>query len=156
MWPYPRIRKTVKWGGTVVSVVLELVWMASGWGWLGVYTDHFDVGVASGIVHVEVLAPPRPPGPYAWGGGIGAHPYFWKRSMSSQMAALSTRLDFLLWIPAHIATAITATAWCLDARARRRAMIGACPNCSYSRAGLAPSAVCPECGSPAPAPSAPA
>ena len=32
--PHPKIRKTVKWGGAVVTVVLVVVWIGSGWVYL--------------------------------------------------------------------------------------------------------------------------
>lgn len=60
-----------------------------------------------------------------------------------------------LWFPAAVALVPTAFAWRLDTLARRRAKLAACPKCSYSTIGLAPSAVCPECGFAAP-PSSPA
>ena len=32
MKPHPRIRKTIKWGGAAVTVLLVVVWIGSGWG----------------------------------------------------------------------------------------------------------------------------
>jgi hypothetical protein len=32
MKPHPRIRRTIKWGGSVVTALLVVVWIASGWG----------------------------------------------------------------------------------------------------------------------------
>ena len=50
---------------------------------------------------------------------------------------------WMLIIPLLAATAI---AWRLDTLASRCARVGLCPKCHYDRAGLAPGAVCPECG----------
>lgn len=49
-----------------------------------------------------------------------------------------------LWLPAAVVTAATAWFWWRD---RRFARPGLCPTCGYDRTGLAPDAVCPECGS---------
>ena len=37
MKPHPKIRKTIKWGGAVVTVLLVVVWIGSGW-WGAEYT----------------------------------------------------------------------------------------------------------------------
>jgi hypothetical protein len=57
------------------------------------------------------------------------------------------RVGIPLWLPLAPTLLATAAAWRLDALARRRACAGLCPKCGYDRAGLAASAVCPECGS---------
>lgn len=51
-----------------------------------------------------------------------------------------------LWMPLAGSLAITAAAWILGNRAARHARSGLCPACGYNRAGLAPDAKCPECG----------
>jgi hypothetical protein len=43
--------------------------------------------------------------------------------------------------------ALSILGWRLDILAGRRAQLNLCPKCNYDRAGLAPGAVCPECGS---------
>jgi hypothetical protein len=49
MKPHPRIRKTVKWGGAAVSVVLMVVWVGSRWFFADVSTARgTGVGVAAG------------------------------------------------------------------------------------------------------------
>ncbi len=40
MKPHPRIRKTIKWGGAVVTVVLVVVWVLSQWWQMGWTTPH--------------------------------------------------------------------------------------------------------------------
>jgi len=55
-------------------------------------------------------------------------------------------VDVPMWIPLGVLLGATSGAWWLDAAARRRARVGLCAACGYERAGLAPGAVCPECG----------
>jgi hypothetical protein len=52
--PHPRIRKTVKWGGAVASVLLVAVWIGSGWwrvGYAG--TGGGCVSVSRGVLGIE-------------------------------------------------------------------------------------------------------
>ena len=157
MKPRPRIRKTLKWGGAVLSALLLVAWVGSG-AWeqyapLG--PSHFlrlghgrvEAGTSRIIVidpndtvtqamRIGTLMPaPRPAGLRWW--------FSWNRSSSSW------QLGVPLWVPAGVFLLVTATAWRLDTLARRRARIGLCPNCNYDRTGLAPGALCPECGAPA-------
>ena len=39
MKPHPRVRKTIKWGGAVVTVVLLVVWIGTGWVFLSLATQ---------------------------------------------------------------------------------------------------------------------
>lgn len=48
-------------------------------------------------------------------------------------------VPLLLWTPAALLLRS-------GTLARRRAVMGSCPACGYDRRGLAPGAVCPECG----------
>ena len=144
--PHPRIRKTVKWGGAVVSVLLLVVWVGSGWcsagwwvsgtGWVGVEAGRF--GIAP-FIRSTLGREPGVYGPLPWHVNWG---WFWVNSAQHRRADL--------WIPLWPAPAgsllITVAAWRLDTIAPRRARIGFCPKCSYNRTGLAPGAVCPECG----------
>ena len=59
-------------------------------------------------------------------------------------------LGFLpLWLPFTIFTLPAATLFHRDRRLARRRRAGMCVKCGYDRRGLAPGAICPECGAPA-------
>jgi hypothetical protein len=57
-------------------------------------------------------------------------------------------LTLPVWWAALPATAIAAALWRHDIIATRRWRLHYCMKCGYERAGLAPGAVCPECGNP--------
>jgi hypothetical protein len=144
--PHPRIRKTVKWGGAVVSVLLVVVWVGSGW-W------QVNVDLASGM-HLEVfhgnVRAANLGAPYFAGQqGLHLNPrepvdsrwvLFFNRSVGSRA------WEMTLWFPTAMTLLVTGVAWRLDTLARRRARVGLCPKCNYDRTGLPPGAVCPECG----------
>jgi O-antigen ligase len=50
------------------------------------------------------------------------------------------------WSLVVLVVGLTAVAWHLDSRARRRARLGFCPNCNYDRTGILADSPCPECG----------
>ncbi len=65
-------------------------------------------------------------------------------------AAPDMNLDWIvsipLWIPGVLSAAVLVPPVLRTARRRRRFKAGRCPRCGYDLAGLAPAAVCPECG----------
>ena len=148
MKPHPRIRKTIKWGGAAVTVLLVVVWVGSGWWWIGrTEYGHFHPVIGNGRITLIYTTYPlnlshRVPGIYverlesiwwAWGfewenyGGIRA-------------------LRMPLWPFALASSASYALAWRLDTLARRRAKLNLCPKCGYDRTGILQDAKCPECG----------
>jgi len=167
MKPHPRIRKTVKWGGAVVSVVLLVVWVVSGWytvycgtthGWDvyfnagmcdSVYYPNYRSGRSSWYIDRRERAFSRDPAPFTL---VWTFP-----SVSSEQWSVggdpATCVRIPLWTPVALSGLATTMAWRLDTLARRRARVGLCRTCSYDRTGLAPGAVCPECGAAASAPS---
>ncbi len=161
----------MKWGGAVVSVVLLALGAWSGWYLIPVMsgrTCYADLHLGRLQIHGM--------GAY----GFPASPLSYQRlpDYNARLShngplppapfTLMWRLDWIqfdpklsglrgpwtlwvpLWLPAASCVACATIAWFLDIRARRRAKRGACPKCSYSRTGLAPDAVCPECGAAAP------
>jgi hypothetical protein len=51
-----------------------------------------------------------------------------------------------LWIPFAVAAVPTGLLWRAELRRRSRALSTLCLSCGYDRQGLAPDAMCPECG----------
>ena len=155
MNPHPRIRKTVKWGGAAVTVLLVVVWVGSCWKWRqNVTIGSTTLETATGFVIVGYMGeidlidrsgvftwPKNPPrlviGPfevYWWFWSWGTGTSYW-------------RVLIPLWLPTVPALAATVYLWRRDARLRSRSVLNLCPKCSYDRTGLAPDATCPECGS---------
>jgi hypothetical protein len=60
--------------------------------------------------------------------------------------AWGTTVAAPLWMLLIPLALITAAAGRTDTLDRRRARAGVCPSCGYDRAGIAPGALCPECG----------
>jgi hypothetical protein len=167
MKPHPRIRKTVKWGGAAVTLLLVAAWIASRWRTVSFASGHNDeVGLTRGLLDIYIAEDRTAPSlmPEGWGVGwpepaSGRPHWSWglwwgQDSLSSRrVPAVSVpRLSVAvpLWALAGISLLVTLTAWRLEALARRRSLIGLCPKCHYDRAGLAADAKCPECGSASP------
>lgn len=140
------MRKTVKWGGAVVTVLLLVVWIGSCWWWLGWdYQRQIVALVISG--RLDLCKPPA---------GFAAWNYD-DFSINSNQSSMEWSFDWgtlngvpsltiPLWFPLLFSLVVTTLAWRADAMHRRHARVGLCPSCGYDRSGLAASAVCPECG----------
>jgi len=162
MKPHPRIRKTAKWGGAVVTVLLAVVWLGSGWylvrwgiapGWAVftecgrcdvVYAPHFYNGHgAPSVERREGPGASRGPAPFRLGWRYFHGLYGKPTDRGGQ--------EEHWWVPhwpfVAIAAFVTVLGWGADFRASRRARLNCCPKCNYDRTGLAASTVCPECGS---------
>ncbi len=163
MKPHPRIRKTIKWGGAAVTVLLVVVWIGS-WRWsisYWRYRTHFNTElfalnngrirtyVELGKLDQEDINAPtewctpasRPPSHQRW---------FYLNRCSYGRDLTVYFIDAPIWGAAALALLATIIAAHLDARARRRARLDLCSTCTYDRTGLAPDVVCPECGTLAP------
>ena len=144
MNPHPRIRKTIKWGGAVVTVLLILCWRGVVAISIGI-TDHLEIYLGAGVVGTirSSLGPPysRPLGLHVW---LGPEASSLELLRSIHGAAI-VRL-FPVWPVAACCVVLTLVAWRLDTLARRRAKLNLCPKCNYDRTGLAAGSVCPECG----------
>jgi hypothetical protein len=146
----------VKWGGAVVCTLIAIVWVGSRWydaaGWSG----QWHVNVYAGCISASYNTKPPPFVQPQSGWRVRAYvPDFNWWFHSYTWVALET-VVLPLWPLLAVSLSATAIAWRLDTLARRRAKLGACPNCSYSRTGLAARGVCPECGSAAPVAGPPA
>lgn len=150
MKPHPRIRKTTKWTGAAVSVVLVGVWVGSVW-YIGAWRGKNGHGVDISGGRLNVSWPVAPGG---WGEVPGWHfdryptALHWMYERSDD--AIGTWIALPIWPIALSAAIVTLAAWRLDTLARRRARPGMCPKCGYDRAGLPEGAACPECGAGAP------
>ncbi len=162
MKPHPRIRKTVKWGGAAVTVLLVVVWIASAWfmlewgnrgGWHTV--------LSGGEWIISYAGPADPASPSDLPGFVGRRlpsaQYYWPvgfyftwhpKPQLSWLLGWYGQWFVPLWIPVLFFGMLSALAWRLDTLARRRARLNLCPTggCNYDRTGLAAGAVCPECG----------
>ncbi len=143
---HPRIRKTVKWGGVVVSVLLVVVWAGSIWFEATWSPDGKQWVMAKEgrlVISKRGLGIPGYPHAACWRHVTPPHlvwDWVWRGNRFDWYLAVP------LWAPARLCTLISMNPWGLDIHARRRAHVGLCPNCNYDRAGLASGAVCPECG----------
>ncbi len=140
------VRETVKWGGAVLTVLLLVVWIGSGWWGVTWYAPwHYAlVCEASRLMVIE------PPGPAPWF-GIGEFEFKRSTALSGWWfdgGAISGQRFVIipLWPLPLLSLLATAAAWRADAKYLRRAREGACLACGYDRAALAAGAVCPECG----------
>ncbi len=159
MKPHPRIRKTIKWGGAAVTVLLVVAWIGSGlYGvdWNGAADlgrgEYRSIELFRGRVYWGYdYAPGQPHHPgIGWCTNPQSAPFvfnwwfFWNPPPFTALAVP-------LWPLCGFSLLATWGAWRLDTLARRRARVGFCPKCGYDRTGLvgvggAAGAVCPECG----------
>jgi hypothetical protein len=144
MKPHPRIRKTIKWGGAVVTVLLLVAWVGSGWWVCARSGSHSILAVAAGDFEVHAWAGAPAPATERWiFGELGSRPR-WSGGFTWVKNGIEAHLP--LWIPLIACGATTVVAFRFDALARHRARQNLCPNCNYDRAGIAGDAKCPECG----------
>ena len=145
MKPHPKIRKTIKWGGAVVTVLLVVVWIGSGWWALGWRVNSaFSASIAAGeiqIVNWKINGRSA-----RW--ECSPHPFYLgsRFRFNSPAPPVGTYWSLPIWSACAMACAASASAWRLDTLARRRAKLNLCAKCHYARTGLAVGAVCPECG----------
>jgi hypothetical protein len=144
----PIIRKTIKWGGAVVTVLLGVVWIGSAIvGRIRYDAANRGCGFVGGaLVWAEPLGGPRALRIQGLTTYRGAE-VEWLPTI--RLSGVSYRLYILpLWLPTCAALALTVVAWRVDtlARRRERARLNLCPKCGYDRAGIAGEAKCPECG----------
>ena len=147
MKPHPKLRKTIKWGGAVVTVLLVVVWVGSGWGGFGWYDTsgrgfYIQFG-GVGCVSTSFRLPLEMIGWCYWVCSY-SQVNWWPR------LSFGPGTDWILliplWMPAVLAMSICVGAWQRERLAHRRAQTHLCPKCNYDRTGLAAGAVCPECG----------
>jgi hypothetical protein len=146
MKPHPRIRKTIKWGGAAVAVLLGVVWIGTGYRDFVYYSSHTGWlrGIASGGVVLQRLGAGLQGPEEGW--NVFVRQSFHVSWMASyEEGRRESSLYLPLWPLLGVSAPAAFWAWRLDVLARRRAL-NLCPKCRYDRTGLAASAVCPECG----------
>ena len=127
-------------------MLLVGLWLWSGWGTAGHWSNRWSAGVAAGEVWVAWWPLPDDPLGSYWLASVPKTIPEWGWWVHSDVRGLFTARSVPLWIPIVLVACATLAAWRLDSLARRRANPGVCPKCNYDRTGLAPTAVCPECG----------
>ena len=146
MKPHPRIRKTVKWGGAAVTLLLVGAWIWGGW-WniLVPCGGGNNIALFEGSFVVDFT--------HQYGQAVGlvfdrndAHEFLLAGAFSWDVGKTGPMVGVPLWSLLIVFALATVTAWILDTIARRRARSNLCPKCNYDRTGLAAGAVCPECG----------
>ena len=143
MKPHPRIRKTVKWGGAVVSVVLLAAWVGCNWWWVQWKAAGGGVVIVSaGRITVGDVGSGGSFSGWKVGTYRGALEWWYMSNWTGSVWWIDTPL----WIPVVPTLLVTAAAWRMDLALRRRERMGKCAKCGYDRTGLALGAVCPECG----------
>jgi transposase InsO family protein len=145
MKPHPRIRKAIKWGGLALCLLLAGVWVRSEWVWDHYAGTNFYLIAWKGSACIGQTWPGYAASGYRSGPVVADRDRYWWCVFGGP--ATTIRAIIPLWLLLAPTLLATAAAWRLDAVARRRARAGRCPKCGYDRAGLAASAVCPECGS---------
>ncbi len=146
MRPHPRIRKTVKWGGAAATVLLVVVWIASGrWHAVIGNASGLTIRLSSGQISMGLSEAPLHAD---WLDGYSylsySPTYRWSFSTSAEYyehGMATVPIWFLLLFTAGVPMLL----WRQELK-RRRAQLNLCPKCNYDRTGLAPDARCPECG----------
>jgi hypothetical protein len=156
MKPHPKLRKTIKWGGAAVTVLLVVVWIGSGWVWVSWNPHPLTRSISDRQRHVSVAGGCICSSSFKAMAGVilpsGVDAGRMQRSFrwipEYWGSYTSDRLVVPLWPACMISGLLTGAAWRLDTLAHRRAggRLNLCPKCNYNRAGIAKDAVCPECG----------
>ncbi len=147
MKPYPRIRKTIKWVGVVVMVLLIVAWLGSGRWWIAIGNSTGGVltlesGRLNVLIRAEISSYTSTPGL-----SLTAHDYRLSWTFESRHQG-----DFFycipLWSFVLVAGIMTWGLWWYDALASRCDRLSQirCPTCNYDRKGISLNAPCPECG----------
>lgn len=142
-----RIRKTAKWGGLILSIVLTAAWLASGF-YVVVYTTRGGAMLELHAGRIRLTTPGAGPSvqifPAGWHSMKNRGRYWPPPFRTQDVPLLGRSTSLALWPLAFLCFTATGASWFADIRARRQPH--QCPRCHYDRAGLAADAVCPECG----------
>jgi hypothetical protein len=174
MRPWPVLRKTAKWAGVLVCIVITGAWIASymrGFKWNASWTAGAEdrdlfVRIRDGAIDAAEFAEPRVASeidmltavPMHWRfvgdrlGTVWMPDVFVEEHLAASGRYKRTLILLPVWIPFLLCAVPTAILSRRDYILTSRARAGRCPKCGYDRRGLAADAKCPECGTvPAPA-----
>lgn len=142
-----RMRSTIKWGGTALTVLLLIVWVGSGFAHVSVGGARpLDIGIQDGVFHCSWERPlnNRPFSRlYSYGRTVGHRRWVQWFHVWTVPTSGGTRTSVYvpIWFVAGLVGSPTVWLWLRD---RRRAP-GLCCKCGYDLRGNT-SGVCPECG----------
>ncbi len=140
----------MKWGGAVVSVLLVVVWIGSGWICLERRGVPDSYALEAGSFHYDTWNQVgREWGIFTDGWEICRRttPFRWWYRWESPRGTIFR--DIPIWPVAMSSLIAAIAAWRLEVLAHKRSST-TCSKCSYSRTGLPRATVCPECGAAAP------
>lgn len=147
-----RLRSTIKWSGTVLTVLLLVVWVGSAWwGFGGLVGRTTIAGIDSGGLFVryessnmlaQMVANGEWPTP-VWRHRAGVHWWVYWRQYRSSLSGALLRMDAYvpIWTVLLVLSVPTCYLWYRD----RRRPPGLCSKCGYDLRGTDHD-VCPECG----------
>lgn len=145
---HPRIRKAIKWGGAVVTVLLIVMWAVTlRTNMMYVWPSGRGLVAANGQIGILSMAQPMGWIGFNYVENSAASTAWW---FSYVQTPGHSQLRVPFWLPVAIGFGIAGAARRFDTLARRRAKLNLCPNCGYDRTGLRDGengiAQCPECG----------
>ena len=146
MEPHPKLRKTIKWTGAAITVLLVAAWVVSQIRFIGFVSGRCNADINGGQFSVEYFTGPSQTTTTQFVIGKRVPPVTPHWLPDALFFAQRWRVEVPLELPIGLLALVTVAAWRLDTRARRRARLSLCPKCHYDRAGLAATAACPECG----------
>jgi len=165
--PHPKIRKTVKWAGAVLTGFL-LVLTACSVPWVVRWNGQTGSWVGLIPLCIEFGHQSSPyAGPVGWNGyaiesdwtpflhfEYNTEDRYWATSLTGVLSGKVASAPGVRYWYARVPTYAffvpillsTCVAWRLDGIARRRARVGACSTCGYDLSATFAASNCPECG----------
>ena len=144
-----RVRSTIKWGGTVLTVLLLVVWYGSVWWTVGFYLEPtVGLGVVAGRVFID-WEEPWSIIPVDWSWVLPGRPFLFSWWFDGSRITMGGVTYNEVLIPTWVLIVLVATPTLWLWRCDRRRQPGLCLKCGYDLRG-ADHRVCPECGSPPP------
>lgn len=154
------LRRGAKWGGIAIAGLCMLIWLVSLRltlirTWMPPAAgpvQYRQVAIGNGAVmflfmNTEAARAPMPG--WKWirrSGKVWWWPQRLDPSTGSAFAHRAGGLAIPMWCFALVSAGIAWGPWSADLRKARRERTGKCRHCRYDLSGLAPGAICPECG----------